>query len=499
MENKLTIKNFERWGLNKDAIENLGQRLHDFWKRYHGCFTTLRHDTSEHALTYLKGLFLLSNQRNYKEIARKIEDPTSDGQNLQHFMSDSPWSATAVFDQIEQEISQDGRLQGGMLTLDESGERCFGELKAGAGRQYLGNVGKVDMGQVAVALGYYTTCLDEPSTIGVWSMADAELFFPEHWFDEEHKAQFKRHHIPADRKFQTKLEIGLDLVDRAIADKPPFTCFGCDSFYGRDSDFRAGINDRNTPCLADIPANLRVYLEKPETGVPPKKGNGKGRNPTRWKVLNDVKSIEVRQIAKQAETQFETIDIRACERGRLAYDCAKRTVWTIAADGGTVQCEQSLIRKEADGSLSYSLSNADENVPLKILAQWRSERYFVERTFEDGKSEIGQDELQAVKYRAWMHHTAITALALWFVAKTKPEWAFQHPEDETLAKESGLDKLPALSTANVRLLLQVVMPLEQFTVDDAIELVTGFLVGRAKSTASRLEKQRSLLKKPDPG
>ncbi len=414
-------------------------------------------------------------------------------------MSDSPWSATAVFDQIEQEIGQDERLQNGMLTLDESGERCFGEQKAGAGRQYIGNVGKVDLGQVGVALGYYTTCLDEPSTIGVWAMADAELFFPKHWFDEARKAQFKRHHIPADRKFKTKLEIGLDLIDRAIANKLPFTRFGCDSFYGRDSDFRAEVNDRNIPYLADIPANLRVYLEKPKTGIPPKKGNGKGRNPTRRKVLNDVKPVEVRHIAKQAETQFETIDIRACERGRQIYDCAWRTVWTITADGSTVQCEQLFIRKEADGSLSYSLSNADENVPLKILAQWRSERYFVERTFEDGKSEIGWDEIRAVKYRAWMHHTAITALALWFVANTKLDWAFQHPKDETLAKELGLDKLPALSTANVRLLLQVVMPLEQFTVDDAIKLVTGFLAGRAKSTASRLEKQRSLLKKPEPG
>ncbi len=82
MENKLTIKAFGRWGLNKEAIENLGQRVHDFWERYHDCFTTRRHNTSEHALTYLKGLFLLPNQRNYKEIARKIEAPASDGQNL---------------------------------------------------------------------------------------------------------------------------------------------------------------------------------------------------------------------------------------------------------------------------------------------------------------------------------------------------------------------------------------------------------------------------------
>ncbi len=68
-------------------------------------------------------------------------------------MSDSPWSATAVFDQIEQEIGQDERLPNGMLSLDESGERCFDEQKAGAGRQH---IGKVDPGQVGVGAFHFS-------------------------------------------------------------------------------------------------------------------------------------------------------------------------------------------------------------------------------------------------------------------------------------------------------------------------------------------------------
>ena len=36
----------------------------------------------------------------------------------------------------------------------------------------------------------------------------------------------------------------------------------------------------------------------------------------------------------------------------------------------------------------------------------------------DAKSEAGWDELVARKYRAWIHHTALDALALWFVAQT---------------------------------------------------------------------------------
>jgi len=79
--------------LSVEAVKDLGNQLHGIGQRYHPCFTTLRHDTSAYALIYLKGLMLLPNNRNYVNIMRQIESPDSDGQNLQNYMSDSPWPA----------------------------------------------------------------------------------------------------------------------------------------------------------------------------------------------------------------------------------------------------------------------------------------------------------------------------------------------------------------------------------------------------------------------
>ncbi|MDZ7403811.1 MAG: hypothetical protein ONB41_06870, partial [candidate division KSB1 bacterium] len=84
----LSVFSAARWGLSPEAVKELGCRLHGIWQRFHQCFTTLRHDTSEYALIYLKGLMLLPAHRNYANIARKVESPKSDGQNLQNFMSD---------------------------------------------------------------------------------------------------------------------------------------------------------------------------------------------------------------------------------------------------------------------------------------------------------------------------------------------------------------------------------------------------------------------------
>src|SRR3970282_459692 len=72
-------KDAARWGLNTAAIMDLGQRLYGFWERFSGCLRTHRHDTSAYGLIYLKGLLTLAVRRNYKEIARRIESPDSDG------------------------------------------------------------------------------------------------------------------------------------------------------------------------------------------------------------------------------------------------------------------------------------------------------------------------------------------------------------------------------------------------------------------------------------
>jgi SRSO17 transposase len=75
-------------------------------------------------------------------------------QNLQHFMSYSPWSGRAVIEQAQQAIMERSELEGGVLILDESADEKSGDRVAGAGRQHNGRMGKVDESQVGVYLAY---------------------------------------------------------------------------------------------------------------------------------------------------------------------------------------------------------------------------------------------------------------------------------------------------------------------------------------------------------
>lgn len=88
-----------------------------------------------------------------------------------------------------------------------------------------------------------------------------------------------------------------------------------------------------------------------------------------------------------------------------------------------------------------------------------------------------------------MHHTALDALALWFVAETKLNWAHEYPRDPKLTEQLEVEVLPALSMANVREMLQAALPLRQLSPEEATRLVVKHLVKRARSTSSRLKTQ----------
>lgn len=470
-----------RWGLLAGAVTDLAARLRRTWERFHLCFRTKTRDTSENAFVYLRGALTLETKRNFVNIERRVVSLEKDGQSLQQFMSDSPWSAHAVFDQIQAEIQQRPELASGMLTLDESGKKCAGDQKAGAGRQYLGREGKVDLGQVGVVGGYFKD--------GHWTMVDAELYLPEHWFDAEHAELRQRWHIPPERSFMTKTELALQLIERAQANGLPFEVVGGDSLYGRDRQFRADLDARNVLYMADIPSDTLVYLEKPVVGVPDTPPGKKGPPFTQPRVLNDSQPVEVSVLANHPDFELQPVTIRYAERGLLTYDCAARRVWTLTP-ALAVRQEWLFIRREPDDTFSFSLSNAPADTLLSQLAVWRCQRYFAERIFQDAKSEAGWDELVARKYRAWIHHTALDALALWFVAETKLDWAQAHPRDPALRSQLELEILPALSMANVRELLRAVMPLNQLSPEEATRLVVKHLVNRSRSTRSRLNVQR---------
>ena len=429
-----------------------------FFRHFRSCFKTRTRDTSAYALRYWRGQLTVEDQRNFANIERRLE-PGRDGQQLQQFMSDSPWSALSVYQRIQEDIRQDPRFQhGGVLIVDESADAKAGEGSAGAARQHNGRLGKVDLCQVATCLSFV-----HPAS-GVWTLVDDELFLPEHWFSPEYAGLRQEVGVPAQRTFQTKPQLALAMIQRAGQQGLPFERVAADDLYGRNRAFRAG--------LGQLPYALQVPLNTPVCLSPRAR-----------------KLFPVMDVALGHKTPWRRREVGPVERGRLVAEFVGLRVWTPDQHGQREELWL-VIRRDRDGKLTFTLLNDPADTDLDALVRASCQRHWVERVIEDGKFELGWDDFCARKYLAWEHHVALTAAALWFIAQVKLGWKESYQRDPRLKKIFQLEVLPALSMANVRDLLQAALPLPRLGPALARKLVAKHLVNRARSTSSRLKKQR---------
>jgi SRSO17 transposase len=182
---------------------------------------------------YLAGL-LLPAERNKTLTALANAEPVVGAQQpaaqrLQWFLSESTWEAAAVTARRLEILRTDPATAphaGGVLIIDETGDRKDGSQTAHVGRQYLGNRGKTEQGVVSVG----SLWADE----GVYYPLAVAPYTPQHWF-----ALGK-----ADPAFRTKPELALELVDQALAQDWPFRAVVADSFYGEHHGFTSGLTQR---------------------------------------------------------------------------------------------------------------------------------------------------------------------------------------------------------------------------------------------------------------
>ena len=461
-------------------MEQLADDLDAFWQRYRPCFRTRTRDTSECARTFWRGQLTMEDQRNFANIDRRLN--RRDGQPLQHFMSESPWRSQAVFQQIQREIRDEPTLQtGGLVILDECPDAKAGNQSAGAARQHNGRLGKIDLSQVATCLAFA-----HPAT-RTWALVDGELFLPACWFTRAYATQRQEVGLPPERTFATKPALGLAMIQCAQANGLPFDTVACDELYGRNRDLRAKLDEMHLKYAAQVPANTQVYLHEPQVGVPHRQWHG--RQHTRVRVQSQHKPYTAYAVGRRSATVWQRVQVRHFERGILEAEFAVVRVWTLTPTM-QVRAEWLVIRRDADGRMTYSLLNGPADTPASTLIERSCWRFYTERAYEDAKSELGWDDFQARKYRAWEHEMALTAAATWFVASIKLKWQTTYQRDPGLAQQFELEVLPALSTANVRDLLMAVLPIPQLTPESARQLVVTHLVNRARSTSSRLRKQQ---------
>src|SRR5258706_9768566 len=204
---------------------------------------------------YALGLISDGERKSIEPIAaRACADPAlvpAMEARLGHFLNDARWSdhrvrAFAAEYAIE-EISRVAPIE--TWILDDTGFLKQGTHSVGVQRQYTGSAGKTANCQVAVSLSVATSHAHLP--------IDFELYLPESWTSNPARRAEAR--IPQEVVFQTKLELGLAMVRRALANGVPPGVVLVDAAYGNSNDFRMGVRALGLDYAVAIQSPTKVW------------------------------------------------------------------------------------------------------------------------------------------------------------------------------------------------------------------------------------------------
>jgi DDE superfamily endonuclease len=206
---------------------------------------------------YLAGL-LAPRDRNKTLTALAGAEPVTGTklpavQRLQFFLSESRWDPDLVNGRRLELLRADPATAphgGGVLVIDDSGDRKDGTATAHVGRQWLGRYGKTDNGVVTV-----TT---------LW--ADERLYYPVHavpYTPARHFAKGKN-----DPAFRTKLAIGADLAARARAAGFAFRAVAADNAYGDQDGFRGELAEAGLPFVMALKPRRGTWARAADAHTP---------------------------------------------------------------------------------------------------------------------------------------------------------------------------------------------------------------------------------------
>ncbi len=382
------------------------------------------------AQQYLSGLFHLDHRRNLEKIDECVDG--SEYQSLHHFLSNSPWDAAAVCGQIARDVNDLlGGSQDSCLIIDPSGIPKKGQHSVGVGRQYCGNVGKVDNCQIGVfaALGRgRNACL-----------INKRLYLPRDWTADHQRCE--KAGIPEDRRaYKSRAQLAFELIDDADKQGLDYAWIGMDAEFGVPW-ILSELDRKGKRFLVDIASTAYLYKKNPRLKYQPRRHTGTGLSLKK----KPVQASAIRE--SHGKRRWRRVEIRDSSKGLMVAEFLHKRVWFWDRETEP-RLWHLIIRRipKEDGvgwNYKYSLSNAPLKTPTERLAYQQSQRFWVEQAIKDGKDSLGLDEYQVRKWKAWHHHVAMTMLAGLYVLKTRL---------------SNKEALPMLSITDVREILLFFLP-----------------------------------------
>jgi hypothetical protein len=349
----------------------------DKWcKRFDDVFT---HQAQKREFrNYIGGLLGESERKNLSQMANNAVGVTY--HRLHHFLTEAPWGATAVNERrlkVMNQCSQTRISKGFTLIVDDSGHRKSGNFTQGVGRQYIGEIGKIDNGMVVVTTHLYDGQKSLPLDIELYHHASS---LPE----GKNDSQFKK-----------KPQLALELIDRSLERGYRPGIVVIDGGYGNNTTFLQKLEKRNLKYLGGCAKNRKVIIETE---------------------ANHREEIRLDKLASSLPTE-------AFNPVQLNLDKPKN-VWIATIEVELSQMEGKRIIAivmnastfNSSSEIDYLFTNVDFS---RATAEWivttYAQRNWVEVFYREAKGWLGLDEYQVRDYRSLLRHFILVFCAYTFI------------------------------------------------------------------------------------
>jgi SRSO17 transposase len=328
-------------------------------------------------------------------------------QKLQWFLSESDWDERKVQAERLTLLREDATTAPnarGVLVIDETGDRKDGHKTAHVGRQYLGNVGKIDNGVVSVT--------------SLW--ADAQVYYPleiEPYTPESYFARGRN-----DPDFRTKLKIALQLVKLAVEEGWPFRAVVADNFYGEDRGLKHGLSALGVPYVMALKPSHAWYHPEDVAGtlqdVAYEAGWQSAEQPGKWERI-------VRTFRDGSTQEWWALEVVAGPYGpeKTQRAIVASTDPLTLPDASTWYLVTNLPApsESPQGQASFAPASLEEVLRLYGLRMW------VEQSYKQVKHALGWSQYQVRSDEAIRRHWQLVCCAFsfcWYHAS--------HPSSNTI-------------------------------------------------------------------
>lgn len=327
---------------------------------------------------YIGGLLGESERKNVSQMARDSVEVTY--HKLHHFLTESTWSAAQINErrlEVMNKCSQTRISRGFSLIVDDSGHRKSGNFTAGVGRQYIGEIGKTDNGNVVVTTHLYDGKKSLPLDIELYQHGDS---LPEGKKDPE---------------FKKKPTLALELIDKSLnrGYRPGIVLI--DSSYGNNASFLKELEERKLKYIGGIAKNRNLVFK-----------NKSGKT--------DL--IRIDEYAQWiSDEEFKEIQIPGEK---------PRNVWVaiISAEISQLKGERKIAivmnapAFEDAEDIDYLITNVEgEKVTEQWIVETYSERNWVEVFYREAKGWLGLSEYQVREKKSLERHFILVFCAYTFI------------------------------------------------------------------------------------